>query len=85
MGSVFPTTLGLVEERIGTTGRRTSWFLVGASLGAMVFPWAVGQLFDTIGPIGLMFVVLGSLLAAFGLILYIIQLLSKPLVIPDHA
>jgi FHS family Na+ dependent glucose MFS transporter 1 len=83
MGSVFPTTLGLVEERIGTTGRRTSWFLVGASLGAMVFPWAVGQLFDTIGPIGLIFVVLGSLSAAFGLILYIIHLLSKPPVIRD--
>lgn len=85
MGSVFPTTLGLVEERIGTTGLRTSWFLVGASIGAMVFPWAVGQLFGFIGPIGLMFVVMGSLLAAFGLILFIIHLLNKPPAIQDHA
>jgi len=85
MGSVFPTTLGLVEERIGTTGLRTSWFLVGASIGAMVFPWTVGQLFGFIGPIGLMFVVMGSLLAAFGLILFIIHLLNKPAAVHDHA
>jgi FHS family Na+ dependent glucose MFS transporter 1 len=77
MSSVFPTTLTLVEERIGTTGLRTSWFLVGASFGAMLFPWIIGQLFSFIGPIGLMVVVLLALLAAFGLILVIIRLLNR--------
>jgi fucose permease len=77
MGSVFPTTLTLVEERIGTTGLRTSWFLVGASIGAMLFPWIIGQLFSFFGPKGLMVVVLGALLAAFGLMLVIIRLLNR--------
>jgi len=85
MGPVFPTTLGLVEERIGTTGLRTSWFLVGASIGAMVFPWVIGQLFGFIGPIGLMFVVMGSLLAGFGLILFIVHLLNIPVAMRDHS
>ena len=77
LGSVFPTLLSLVEERIGTTGQRTSWFLVGASIGAMLFPWLVGQLFGYIGPRGLMYVALGSLLAAFGLVLLIFQQFNK--------
>jgi fucose permease len=77
MGSIFPTTLSLVEERIGTTGLRTSWLLVGASIGAMLFPWIIGQLFGFIGPKGLMVVLLGALLAAFGLMLVIIQLLNN--------
>jgi len=77
MGSVFPTTLTLVEERIGTTGLRTSWFLVGASIGAMLFPWIIGQLFGFIGPKGLMVVVLGALLAAYGLMLVVIHLLNR--------
>lgn len=77
MGPVFPTTLSLLEERIGTTGRRTSLFLVGASIGAMVFPWMVGQLFGLAGPIALVSVVFVALLAAFGLLGLVIHALNQ--------
>ena len=33
-----------------TTGRVTAWFLVGGSLGVMVLPWLIGQLFEPLGP-----------------------------------
>ena len=50
MASVFPTTISLAERRMTITGRVTGWFFVGASAGAMLLPWLIGQLFDSIGP-----------------------------------
>jgi MFS transporter, FHS family, Na+ dependent glucose transporter 1 len=50
MASVFPTMLALAERNMTITGSITSWFFVGSSLGAMTLPWAIGQLFERIGP-----------------------------------
>ena len=50
MASVFPTTISLAERRMTITGRVTGWFFVGASAGAMLLPWLIGQLFVSIGP-----------------------------------
>jgi fucose permease len=78
MGSIFPTTLTFTGERIGATSRLTSLFLVGASLGAMSVPWAIGQLFSLAGPTSFMTVILGTMLAAFGFMLIIIRQVDKP-------
>ena len=32
------------------TGRMTSLFFIGASAGAIVFPWSIGQGFESLGP-----------------------------------
>jgi len=50
MATIFPTSLSLAERRIPITGRVTGWFLVGSSLGAMLLPWLIGQLFESLGP-----------------------------------
>lgn len=50
MASVFPTTLSLAERRMPITGKVTSWFFVGASLGGMTVPFIIGQLFESTGP-----------------------------------
>jgi FHS family Na+ dependent glucose MFS transporter 1 len=50
MGSIFPTAITLAERRVVITGRITAWFLVGSSIGAMVLPWIIGQLFGPVGP-----------------------------------
>ncbi len=50
MASIFPTALSLAERRFPITGQVTGWFLVGSSLGAMLLPWLIGQLFEWIGP-----------------------------------
>src|SRR5690606_2546710 len=50
IASIFPTVITWAERRMGMSGLVTSMFLVGASLGAMFFPWLIGQLFDRYGP-----------------------------------
>jgi FHS family Na+ dependent glucose MFS transporter 1 len=65
MGPVFPTLLNDAQSRMHMSGRVTSIFFAGGSLGSMVIPWIMGQL---IGPFGATAVILatlcGSLLAA---------------------
>jgi fucose permease len=50
MASVFPTLLNLAGSHMTITGFVTSWFFVGSSLGGMILPWLVGQLFEPVGP-----------------------------------
>jgi FHS family Na+ dependent glucose MFS transporter 1 len=72
MASIFPTTLAFAARRMPVTGKVTSVFLVGASLGAMLVPWLIGQLFGPAGPRIAMVVVLIVMLLAcvvFGLLM----------------
>ncbi len=64
MASIFPTVLSWAERRMTMSGSVTSWFLVGSSIGAMTFPWVIGQLFESIGPQVTMWIILLLLLAA---------------------
>ncbi len=50
MASVFPTTLLLAGNRMTITGTNTGWFFVGSSLGGVVLPRLIGQLFEAISP-----------------------------------
>ena len=65
LASVFPTIFSLAERRMTMTGKVTSWFFVGASTGGMFFPWLMGQLFESIKPSAILFVLLGNLVVAF--------------------
>ena len=66
MASLFPTTLALAERRINITGQVTGWFIVGASTGAMLLPWLIGQFFETAGPRVTMFIMMTTLSIAAG-------------------
>jgi MFS transporter, FHS family, Na+ dependent glucose transporter 1 len=50
VASIFPTVITWSERRMNMTGLVTSMFLVGSSIGAITFPWLIGQLFDRFGP-----------------------------------
>jgi len=50
LASIFPTSIALAERHLTVTGRMTSWFIVGASLGSMFLPWLIGQFFEKVGP-----------------------------------
>lgn len=50
MASIFPITFSLAERRMTITGRITSFFFVGVTLGAMSVPWLIGQLFESYTP-----------------------------------
>jgi fucose permease len=73
LASFFPTVFILAERRIPLTGTTTSMFFVGASLGGMFFPWFIGQLFETISPGSMMFILLGITLMAGILLTGLIQ------------
>lgn len=72
MASVFATVLSWAGRRMTMSGSITSWFLIGASIGAMTLPWIIGQLFESVGPqvtIGIILIDLVAALAVFGLLM----------------
>ena len=50
MASMFATGLNFAERRMTMTGKVMSAFLVGSSIGSMVLPWLIGQLFERFSP-----------------------------------
>ena len=50
MASIFPTLLSFADKQLHLTGQMTGGFITGASLGAMLVPLVIGQLFEAIGP-----------------------------------
>jgi FHS family Na+ dependent glucose MFS transporter 1 len=76
LASIFPTTISLAERHLTVTGRVTSWFIVGGSIGSMFFPWLIGQMFEPVGPPVMIWTISAIILAAlviFGLLMYAIQ------------
>jgi MFS transporter, FHS family, Na+ dependent glucose transporter 1 len=69
MAAVFPTTVTYASSLMSITGRVTSWFFVGASLGGMTIPWIIGQLFKPVGPQAVPLVVSCAILASIGMLL----------------
>jgi FHS family Na+ dependent glucose MFS transporter 1 len=76
MASLFPSSLNLAEQNMKITGAVTSWFLVGSSIGAMFFPWLIGQYMESKGP-HVMFIVLLSLIFLASIILLITLTLGR--------
>jgi len=64
LASVFPAVLALAERRMRITGAVTAWFLVGGSLGGMLVPWLIGQLFEPWGPPAAIWILLADLVVA---------------------
>lgn len=77
MASIFPTMLSLAEKYMTMTGFVTSWFFVGGSLGGMTIPWIIGQLFNSVGPQGVFWVICGSVLAEAVLFLAVLAQSAK--------
>ncbi len=76
MASVFPTTLSLAERHLHVSGKTTSYFFVGASLGGMTIPWFIGQRFEAVGPLATMTIIFTCLvasLAVFGILMRLIN------------
>ena len=49
LSSIFPTLVSLGEKRIKVTGRVMSFFLMGGSVGVLIMPALLGQIFDYFG------------------------------------
>ncbi|MBN1874356.1 MAG: MFS transporter [Anaerolineae bacterium] len=64
MASIFPTMISFAERQLTITGKTTSWFFVGGSLGGITLPWLIGQLFESVGPRVTIALISGDLLLA---------------------
>jgi FHS family Na+ dependent glucose MFS transporter 1 len=64
MASVFPTLLNDAQRRMYLSGKITSLFFVGSSLGSMAIPWIMGQLIGPYGANAIMVAVFGSVVSA---------------------
>lgn len=66
LSSIFPTLMSLAESRMKITGAVTGYFFLGVSLGGMLIPMLLGQIFEYIGNYQIMtalFILLGLGLA----------------------
>lgn len=57
MASLFPMMLALAEQNLRISGKTTSYFFMGGSVGGMIIPWTIGQLFEPFGPHSVMLVI----------------------------
>ena len=73
MASIFPTMLSLASRRVKMTGQLTGWFIVASSAGAMLIPLVIGQAFASIGPRVVIIVTMITLLAAVGVLAFVIR------------
>jgi len=73
MASIIPVILSLAERRMVITGRVTSFFFAGGSVGGMTLPWIIGQFFESVGPSVAMWGILLSLMAATVVLLVILK------------
>lgn len=48
-GPQFAAMMNLVEQRIDVSGSATTWFVGGAGVGGLVFPWVIGRWLDVSG------------------------------------
>jgi fucose permease len=65
---LFPTSLSFAKTKIHLTGRVTGLFFLGSSLGMMLLPLVLGQVFDRFGGYAMMLVLLVTALSGLGII-----------------
>jgi fucose permease len=68
MAPIFPLALAWTQRSWHLSGQLSGWILMASSLGAMVLPWLIGQLFEPFGAPVLLRIVNTDLLAALGLL-----------------
>jgi FHS family Na+ dependent glucose MFS transporter 1 len=66
MASTFPTLLNDAQSRMYISGKITSFFFIGSSLGSMAIPWLMGQLIVPYGATAVIITVFCSILLATG-------------------
>jgi len=81
MASIFPTLLNDAQSRMHMSGKITSWFFVGSSLGSMTLPWIMGQLIAPFGATAAIIAVLCSILLATGTF-YILNIVQRTIPAP---
>lgn len=72
LSSVFPTLMALAESRLKITGAVTGLFFFGSSMGGMLIPMLLGQIFEYIGSFQLMMALFGLACVGLGILISVI-------------
>ncbi len=64
---IFATALSLAGTRMQISGRATGWFFVGSSAGGMTIPWVIGQLFESVSPAAVFWMILADVALGLGI------------------
>jgi len=73
LAPVFPTTFAFLERKTAITGAAAGTLWASGSLGAMVYPWVMGQQMANIGPVSIMV----TLAVSFGISLFLFGWVSR--------
>ncbi len=77
LATIFPYNMSLASRYIPMTGKVTGWLSIGSSLGGLILPWAVGQLFETLGPEMLIYLDFGNLFLTLGVFFWLVRRLER--------
>ena len=77
IASMVPICFTFAGSCIDMSGRVASWFMVGGSVGTMLIPWLIGQLFEARGPRVTIHVLFVDFAAALLLFLFTLRYASK--------
>lgn len=78
---IFPTLLSFAETRMHLTGRVTGMFFLGASLGMMLLPMLLGQVFEYVGGYEVMLTLFAA--AVIGLVIMIHLGSKRPIIMSE--
>ena len=77
LATLYPSTLTYIGESMTLSGRITGYLFVGGSLGGMILPWLIGQLFEPVGPLSAMVIPAAALLAALLVFVFLLRYLRQ--------
>lgn len=75
---IFPTAITFAKNRMRITGKVNSFIFAGGSLGGMVLPWIIGQLFEGFGPQTLPLTLIIDMVVILGLCVLLMSYKKKP-------
>lgn len=75
--SIYPTMFALAGNRFNITGRISGFFVMGGSLGSMIFPFLVGLAFEQSGAFSLIVFNTVMIFIAFGVLLAVLATFPK--------
>jgi len=77
LATIFPYNMSLASRHIPITGQVTGWLSIGSSLGALILPWVVGQLFENVGPEMLLYLDFFNILMTLGVFFWLTRRLER--------
>lgn len=71
VASIFPLLMNIAGQVIQISGKVMGIFFLGGSAAGMIFPWVIGQFFESVGPVFMILMIAG--LTAAEVIVFVVM------------